>query len=264
MLKRREFLQASTAASCLLGTSALAAAAESSAEGAVAGRDFYEHRTYQLPDVGKRELVGNYLQHAMLPALRRQGIGPVGVFTELGDAPSPSIHVLITYPTLEQFAGARFAMEADPEYQAAATEYLGAKPKDPAYGRIRSSLLVAFSGMPRLALPESRPGVFEWRVYESASESRSRRKIEMFNNGEIPIFAEAGFTPVLFGEMLVGPRMPCLCYLLASSDMQAHEAHWAAFQQHPAWLAMKDLPKYRMTVSKLANTFWALTDYSVI
>ena len=264
MLKRREFLQASTAASCLLGTSALAVAAEDSAGDAAGGRDYYEHRIYQLPDVGKRELVGDYLRNAMLPALRRLGIGPVGVFTELGDAPTPSIHVLITYPTLEKFAGARFAMEADPEYQAAAADYLGADPNDPAFGRIRSSLLVAFSGMPRHAMPESKPGVLEWRVYESASESRSRRKIEMFNNGEIPIFAEAGFTPVLFGEMLVGPRIPCLCYLLASPDMQAHEAHWAAFQQHPAWLAMKDLPEYRMTVSKLSNTFWAPTDYSEI
>jgi NIPSNAP len=260
MLQRRQFLQASTAASCLLGTSALAAAAEGAAE----GRDYYEQRTYQVPDAGKRQLVSDYLQQAMLPALRRLGIGPVGVFTELGDAPSPALHLLITYRSLDQFAGARWAMEADTVYQAAAADYLDAQPDDPSFQRIRSSLLVAITAMPRLVVPEGKPRVFEWRLYESASEARARRKIEMFNSGEIPIFVEAGFTPVLFGEVLVGPKMPNLGYLLASPDMPTHEAHWAAFQKHPAWLAMKDLPQYQGTVSKVTNVFVTPTEYSQI
>ena len=85
-MKRRQFLQTSTAASCLLGTSALAAAAQHAAE----EFDYYEQRTYQVADEGKRQLVSEYLEHAALPAFRRLGIGPVGVFTEQGDTATPA------------------------------------------------------------------------------------------------------------------------------------------------------------------------------
>ena len=260
MMKRRQFLQTSTAASCLLGTSALAAAAQHAAE----EFDYYEQRTYQVADEGKRQLVSEYLEHAALPAFRRLGIGPVGVFAEQGDAATLALHLFVTYRSLEQFAGARLAMEADREYQAAAAGHLGTPQDDPTFQRIQSSLMVAFAGMPRLALPGKKPRVFEWRLYESHSEAKARRKIEMFNNGEIPIFAEAGFAPVLFGETLIGPRIPNLQYMLASPSMEAHKAHWAAFLKHPDWLAMKNMPKYRETVSKISSTFLVPTKYSEI
>lgn len=260
MMKRRKFLQASTAMSCLVGTSALAATVEMAGD----GPDYYEQRTYLLKDKSNRQLVSDYLEHAALPTLRRLGIGPIGVFTELGDAPAPEIHLLITYRSLDQFAGSRLAMEADPEYQAAAKEYLSAELNDPAFLRIASSLMVAFDAMPRLTLPEKEPRIFEWRIYESHSEAKARRKIEMFNSGEIPIFVEAGFRPVMFGETLIGPRMPNLKYLLASPSKETNEASWAAFMNHPDWLAMKELPKYRQTVSKVSNTFLIPTEYSEI
>jgi hypothetical protein len=259
-MKRRQFLQTSTAATCLVGTSALAAVAGQGVE----GPDYYEQRTYQVANEAKRQLVSDYLEHAVLPALRRQGIGPVGVFTELGEAATPAIHLLATYRSLEQFAGARLAMESDREYQTAAADYLGTQQKDPAYRRIQSSLMVAFAGMPRLTLPGKEQRVFEWRLYESHNEAKARRKIDMFNEGEIPIFGEAGFTPVLFSETLIGPRVPNLKYMLASPSMEAHEAHWDAFKKHPDWLAMKKLPKYRKTVSTISSTSLAPTEYSEI
>ena len=64
MMKGRQFLWAWTAASCLVGTSALAAVAQRAAE----GPDYYEQRTYHLADEGKRQLVSEYLEHAALPA----------------------------------------------------------------------------------------------------------------------------------------------------------------------------------------------------
>ncbi len=260
MMQRRQFLQTSTASICLAGTGTLANAAQHGDE----GPDYYEQRTYQVADDAQGQLISEYLEHAALPAFRRQGIGPLGVFTEMGDAATPALHLLVTYRSSEQFAGARLAMEADREYQIVATDHLGAQQDDPAFQRIQSSLMVAFAGMPRLALPGKEMRVFEWRLYESHSESKARRKIDMFNDGEIPIFAEAGFAPVLFGETLIGPRVPNLKYMLASPSMEAHKASWAAFIKHPDWLAMKDLPKYRETVSKISSTFLVPTSYSEI
>jgi hypothetical protein len=128
---------------------------------------------------------------------------------------------------------------------------------NPAFSRLESSLMVAFDGMNQLAIPQGDPQHYELRIYESYSEAKARRKIEMFNNGEIPIFVDAGFQPVFFGETLIGPLVPNLKYMLASSDAKAHQAAWSKFGSHPDWVAMKDLPRYADTVSH--NTSIALT-----
>ena len=67
---------------------------------------------------------------------------------------------------------------------------------------MESSLMVAFTGMPRLDRPVDAPGrVFQLRTYESPSAKTGLKKIEMFNDaGEIRIFREVGLNPVFFGQ----------------------------------------------------------------
>ena len=43
--------------------------------------ELYEVRGYILGDNGDEESVDEYLSHALIPALKRHGIGPVGAFT---------------------------------------------------------------------------------------------------------------------------------------------------------------------------------------
>jgi hypothetical protein len=79
---------------------------------------------------------------------------------------------------------------------------------------MESSLLRAFSGMPRIEVPpaagQRAPRIFELRTYESHSKKANRTKIEMFNRGEIGIFRRTGLRPVFFGETLVGAGQPNL------------------------------------------------------
>ena len=96
------------------------------------------------------------------------------------------------------------------------------------------------------------------------SEAKAGRKIEMFNDGEIPIFREAGFETVFFGESLIGSGIPNLKYLLAAQDMEANRAGWKAFVGHPDWKAMKDLPKYADTVSHIDKQFLVPTSFSEV
>ena len=56
--------------------------------------------------------------------------------------------------------------------------------------------------------------LLNFRVYESHNERAGKKKIEMFNKGELALFRRVGLTPVFFGETVVGSAMPNLTYLL--------------------------------------------------
>ena len=50
--------------------------------------------------------------------------------------------------------------------------------------------------------------------------------------------------------------------MLSAKDEAAHQAHWKAFIASDRWKAMKDLPEYKDTVSKIQNWFLKPTDFS--
>lgn len=267
-MQRRDFLQTSlqttavaSAAACGLATAASSAHA---AAPAGAGRQIYEWRTYRLTDTSKQARVNDYLESAAVPAWKRLGLGPVGVFTEIGPDATPSMHVLLTYPTVAAVASAREQLEAEAGYQKAAATYLAAKKDDPAFDRIESTLLLAFAGHPQITPPKQQPRVLELRTYENFSEDRARAKVEMFDDGEIGIFPKCGFENVFFGESLIGPALPNLKYMLACPDMAANEAGWKTFIASPDFLRMKDDLKYADTEPKITKLYLAPTDYSQV
>jgi hypothetical protein len=255
-MQRRDFLLTSAATAAL--------ASNVSAQPSTEERDFYEWRTFRAKDAAHQQQISAYIEQACLPAWQRQGLGPIGAFTELGPNGTPALHILITYPSLALFASARGALEADAAHQQAGAEYLAAKMADPAFERIDSTLMVAFAGAPKITPPAQKPRVLELRTYESHSEERARKKIDMFNNGEIPIFTKCGFENVFFGESLIGPALPNLKYMLAAPDMAANEAGWKKFIASPDFTAMKNDPQYADTVSKITKLFLQPTPYSQI
>jgi hypothetical protein len=262
-MKRRDFLAASAVA-----TTAAAFPLAARAQAAADERQYCEWRTYRLGGAEQHALLEEYLQAAAIPAWGRMGLGPVGAFKEIagpgGSAPTASVHLLLVYPTLAAFAAARETLERDPDYRANSVDYFAATQDDPAFQRIDSWLMISFEGMPAPAAPAAKPRVFELRTYESHNEDRARAKINMFNSGEIPIFRACGFETVFFGEGLVGANLPHLKYMLAAPDMAANEAGWQKFVAHPDWLAMRDLPEYKDTVSNIQKLYLEPTAYSQI
>jgi hypothetical protein len=188
-MKRRDFLKTSLAASALTGLSAVAAQPQDKQE-------FYELRVYRLKPGSDHDLLDGYLEKAAIPALNRLGIKPVGVFTETDAKQDPSVYVLVPYPSLEGITRAATALLNDPEYRQAGAPYLQTPKDKPAYVRIDSWLLRAFAGIPRLELPaysrEKKDRIFEIRTYESYSETKAQKKVDMFNDGEIEVMREVG------------------------------------------------------------------------
>lgn len=234
--------------------------------------EYYELRRYHLRRGPNQQLVDTYLRLAAVPAWQRAGTGPVGVFTVMIGANSPSIYVLLTHKNLDAFAAVPEQLAADAEYQKAGAAYLNVPATDPAFLGIETSLMRAFDGMPTLELPSGaaqngrRARIFELRTYESHSEKAARKKIEMFNTGEIAIFRRAGLQPVFFGETLAGRNMPNLTYMLVYDDMAAHDRQWSAFASDPEWKKLSTTPGYTdpEIVTSISNMYLRPTAYSQI
>jgi hypothetical protein len=221
--------------------------------------EFYELRVYTIKTEQQLKLIDDYWANAAIPALKRLGCGPIGVFTEL-DAPEVTkVYVLIPYPTFEAFAQAPARLAANSEYQKAGADYLTAPKSEPAYVRFESSLLVAFDGMKHLEVPQApksgKPWVFELRTYESHSETKGINKVKMFNSGEIPLMHEVNLGPVFFGQALSGSQLPKLVYMVSSENKEEHQKHWKGFFAAPVWKQLAGDPGYKDNVSKVVSTF---------
>ncbi|MDG2102559.1 MAG: NIPSNAP family protein [Pirellulaceae bacterium] len=230
-------------------------------------REFYELRIYQIFDFEKQQAMEAHLRDAYLPALKRLGIDRVGVFRNLKEENDHSVFVVIPFSDAEQFAGLRDALSQDPVYQKSEATFSDRPIKDPIYQRVESWFLKSFIDIPEMELSEYSqnltPRIFELRLYESHTDDHARRKIKMFNEGgELQLMRDVEMAPVFFGETLIGPDAPNLVYMLSAKDEAAHQAHWKAFIASDRWKAMKDLPEYKDTVSKIQNWFLKPTDFS--
>ncbi len=220
-------------------------------------REFYELRVYTVRDFDHQKLIEDYFRDAFIPALTRHGGGRVGVFTELKPVGQTKVFVIIPYNTLDDMIAVQEKLAGDAVYLQAADAYLNAPAADPAYDRIESSLLRAFTHAPKMQVPEKKQRIFELRRYEHASEGAGKKKLEMFNDaGEIDIFKRLVFNPVFFGETLIGPLRPNLTYMITFDDMAAHDAHWKAFGGDPEWKKISSIPDYAdaKLVSKITST----------
>lgn len=264
-MKRRDFITTSLATSALAG---IAPAASALGAPPASGREYYEIRSYHLNADGGHALLDAYLEKALVPALNRAGVRPVGAFTEIEPKDGPSVFVLIPYPSIDAFASAAERVEADADYHKAGAEYLQAPKASPAFARIDSWLLLAFAGLPKMNLPayskEHKPRIFELRTYESHGEFKARKKVDMFNAGEIDTMKEVGLAPIFYGQTLVGRDLPHLMYMTSAESQELHKQHWAAFREHPTWKKLQADPQYADTVSKITQRFLVPTAYSQI
>lgn len=233
-------------------------------------KDYYELRLYKVRRAHQHDLINEYLKAAMLPAMNRIGIAPIGVFEVMTGPEGPTIYTLIPYKSLEEFAGAYARMSADPDYQQRAAQVINAPATEPAYERTESSLMVAFDGMPQIQPPNfgdrQAKRIFELRTYESHSKKANKKKIEMFNTGEIAIFRRDGLQPVFFGETLIGDKLPQLTYMLTFDSMESHDKNWAKFASDPEWKKLSTTPGYTDAeiVSNISNMFLRPAPYSQI
>jgi hypothetical protein len=263
-MERRQFLAASIAAS------AVAAAGSATAQTPAPQREHYLLRRYNLLSGQQLKITEAFLAGALIPALQRLGLGPMGALRLDIGPETPAYYLLIPGSSVEQLATLNLHLAADAEFLQAADPFWNARSTAPAFQRAENTLLAAFTGWPRLTPPASAATkgkrMFQLRTYESPSNGDHVRKVEMFHSGEFEIFKAAGFHPVFFGDTLVGSRMPNLTYMLSFADMAELEAKWDIFRNDPAWKKLSSDPRFAFDqiVTNISNLMLSPLDCSQI
>ncbi len=258
-MKRRSFLKTSAIA----GGAALASGTIQAQTVQAGKKDFYELREYQLTGGGSKGPLKNYISEAIIPLANSLGI-KIGAFGEFSLEDPPKVFIIFAYPDSETFFQFQNELLSNKTYLTNAKPYLELPPDKLIFTRYETYLMEAFDGIPQFKTPEKSRGLFELRTYESYNEDAARRKIEMFNKEELPLFEEVGLHPVFFAKILGGKFMPALMYMLWFDDMDEREKNWAKFISSDGWNTMKNKPEYANTVSKVKRIFLTPLDYSQI
>jgi hypothetical protein len=139
--------------------------------------EFYQITVYHFANTAQQELIEQYLKDAYLPALHKQKIKNIGVFTAIANDTAVDKRIYVIYPiqSLQQVLTIKENLDKDEAYKLNGKAYLEAPSKKPAYSRMENILLKAFHLAPFMNLPKlSSPKTerfFELRSYESPSET---------------------------------------------------------------------------------------------
>ncbi len=221
----------------------------------------YELRTYELEVFKSADILHNYFNDALIPALNRQGITNVGAFEETSERLPARIYLLIPYDNIQVFETSKDLLDQDSKYMEDAKPYFNAFESTP-FRKITTNLIRSTTGFPKLVRPMDETGLFELRIYGSHNEDALRRKVKMFNDSEFGIFKDVGLPVVFFGYDIAGNHLPCLTYLLAFKDKAAYSEAWAKFGTHPEWARITKLEEYANAMNDITRVFLKRLAYS--
>ncbi len=265
-MQRRNFLAAA------LATSAAALASPVSAQTSDSGgsREYYQLRKYTLRSGPQGRLTDQFFSEALIPALNRLGLSPIGAFRVEFGPHTPTFYLLIPGTNLQTLVDVDLLLAKDAAFLKAGEAFWSAPAKEPPFERIESTLLKSFDGYPKLTLPaataQKAKRIFQLRTYESPTPADHIRKVEMFHHGEFEIFRRSGCGNVFFSDAMIGPNLPKLTYMLTFPDMDALNAGWEKFRADPDWKKLSADPRYSFEaiVSDIDNLVLTPAPYSQI
>lgn len=226
-------------------------------------KQIYEWRVYRFKNGGQKSRVDRFYRETLIPVLNEYGV-TVGAFGEYSQADPPVVYYLLVFPSMKAYHEIKNAIWKNETFLQKSKSYFDETAENGAYIRFETYLMEAFDAIPQLRMPDKTRGVFELRTYESNNEEAGQRKIGMFNREELALFDQVGLHAVFFGEILAGPQMPALMYMLWFANLDERAENWQKFIGSPDWDEMKNRPEYANTVSVVNKVFLLPLDYSQI
>lgn len=233
------------------------------------GGEFYQITVYHFSTTDQQQVIEQYLKDAYVPALHRQQIKNIGVFTLIANdtATDKRLYVIVPLKSLKQVTELASKLSGDNEYLASGKTYLDVTYKTPPYKRMENILAQSFPLAPFLILPKltgpRSERVYELRSYEGHTEKIFQNKVQMFNEGgEIALFKKLNFNAVFYSSVIAGCNMPNLMYMTTFENKADRDAHWKNFGAAPDWKKLSAMPEYQNNVSKNTSYFLRPTEYS--
>lgn len=247
-MERRNFIRlvGILAATCMLF---VITSCENQTSAPAIKKEIYEWRIYTLTGEDGTAL-DNYFKDIMIPAYSRQGI-KAGAFRPLAlrEEEQDTRHILFIYPDINTYFRIKDAIWEDEVFTNAAQPFFDATaPRGSiAFSNYETYLSEAFSQFPAHRVAEGSQTVFQCRIYWSGNEEANKRKVKMFQEGEIAIFDESGINSVFYGEIFAGPRMPAIMYLTSYKDEESMTEVWGNFRANPGFRPLSQDPQYANT-----------------
>jgi hypothetical protein len=271
-MKRRDFIATAAVAGVTAAVVTDVDARPFVNQNAKPARQFIELRTYHVKNDENKKILTDTIDGALIPALKRNGIGTVGAFTWHNEingndkAFENVVFVVIQHPTTNTFLDLPQRLLADKTFVKAAAPVLDVPLAKSVYETYESSLLYAFSVIPSIEKPvKSDTRFYQMRCYKSFNLDRNAWKIHMFAaGGELKIFRKYGLQPVFFGETVFGQRMPNLTYMVGFETQDAQKEAWNKFGSSPEWNELKSKPEYKETATSIVNLFLKPTKGSML
>src|ERR1700686_2188479 len=111
-MERRTFVSGSLGVAGL----SLAGSAKGIGQAASVAAEYYDLRRYQVTSGPGTKLTDNYFAEALIPALNRLGIGPVGAFSIYFGPGTPAYYLLMPGSKLETLVTAELALAQDAQF----------------------------------------------------------------------------------------------------------------------------------------------------
>src|SRR5487761_2528198 len=117
-MKRREFLTTSLAASAIALTNQSQAQTPAGSP-----REYYDLRQYHMQTGPQTKLTDSYVANALIPALNRMGIAPVGAFHLDVGPETPTLYLLLPAVSADLLAMADLRLAEDAAFLKAAEPF---------------------------------------------------------------------------------------------------------------------------------------------
>ncbi|MCL2349231.1 MAG: NIPSNAP family protein [Planctomycetaceae bacterium] len=267
-MERRDFLMTACAAGTVAATSAVTGVLT---QPAAEAHDLPDNKSligwqvYTCGTAEKKKKLLAIFDQALIPALNRQKISPVGVFETSAElnpgektyeaANDLRVYVLCQYANIDALLQMTPKLLADKKYMSEAAAIFNAPMNDPLYDTCEVTLMLGFNHCPKIEVPTlDADRIVQWRLYNSFNIERNAKKIDMFDiGGELELFRKCNMSPVFFGETLAGRMMPNLTYMLGFKNPAEKEAAWKKFGESDEWKAISGDPQYKDTANKIVN-----------
>ena len=231
--------------------------------------EYYQLTIYHFKNDAQLATTSAYLKNVYLPALHKNGLSNIGVFSSIDNDTSSDkkMYMLVPFSSMKKFESFASMLSAGSLLKGDTSAYGTAAYNNAPYVRMENIILKAFKDMLHLQKPSLtaplNERVYELRSYEAATEKLYRQKVNMFNEGgEVGLFNRLQFNAVFYAEVLSGSHMPNLMYMTTFDNKTSRDEHWKNFVNDSVWKRISVMPEYLNTVSKADIFFLRPTDYS--